>query len=260
MVVVMAATRAAFPVFMVVMMRVVMLVFVGMLMVVLMLMVVMLMLMFVVVMVFVFMCGSHDFIQHFGRQRVAVLHYGKELCAGQFVPRCCHNACVCVVLAHQRNHLFQTFLFDQLGARQQDSASVFDLVEEELAEVLGVHLGFLCIDHGDKAAQQNRLLLGYLLYGCNDIGQFAHARRLNQDTVGVIGFDDFAQCLAEVADQRAADAARIHFGNLDTSFLEETAVNADFTKFIFDEHDFLSFERIGQQALNQRRFASAQKT
>ena len=100
---------------------------------------------------------------------------------------------------------------------------------------------------------------GDALDGGDDVGQLAHARGLNQDAVGVIGLDDLTQRLAEVANQRAADAARVHLGDLHAGVLEEAAVDADFAEFVLDQDDLLALERVGQQALDEGRLARAQK-
>ena len=219
--------------------------------------------MFVFVLVCMFMlvrfgCAD-DFGQDLSRQRVAVLHDRQQLRAGELIPRGSDDACVFVVLTQQGDYLLQPVLLDKLGAREQDSARVLDLIEEELAEVLGVHLGLLCVNHRDKAVEDDRLMRGYALDRCDDVGQLADARGLDDDAVRMVGFDDLLQCLAKVADQRAADTARVHLGDLHTRILEEAAVNADLAELVFDQHDLLALERLGQQALDERGLAGAQE-
>ena len=222
------------------------------------------MVMFVVVivmMVVLMLLGCmYDLSQYLSRQRVAVLHDRQQLRTGQLIPGSRHDAGILVVLAQQGNDLLQTVFLDKLGTGEQDSTRVLDLIEEELAEVLGVHLGLLGIDNRDKAVEDDRLVLCNALHGSDDVGQLADARGLDQDARRVVGLDDFLQCLAEVTDQRAADAARVHFGDLDTGILEEAAVNADLTELVLDQHDLFTLERFGQQAADQGRLARAQET
>ena len=54
------------------------------------------------------------------------------------------------------------------------------------------------------------------------------------------GVHDLLERLGEVADQRAADAAGVHFGDLDTGVLQKAAVNGDLAELVLDEHELLS--------------------
>ena len=71
--------------------------------------------------------------------------------------------------------------------------------------------------------------------------------------------DHLAQRLAEVAHQRAADAAGVHLRHLDAGLLHEAAVNADLAEFIFNQNDLLAGKRLFKQFLDQRRLARAKK-
>ena len=71
--------------------------------------------------------------------------------------------------------------------------------------------------------------------------------------------DDLFQCLAKVAHQTAADAAGVHFRNVDAGLLHETAVNADLTKFVFDQHQLLTLVALGDHLLDQRGLTGTQE-
>lgn len=101
---------------------------------------------------------------------------------------------------------------------------------------------------------------GHALYGADDVGQLAHAGRLDDDAVGMIGLDDLFERFAEIAHKRTADAARIHLGNLDAGLLQESAVNADFAEFVLNEHNLLALKRLLQQLFDERGLACAPKT
>lgn len=68
---------------------------------------------------------------------------------------------------------------------------------------------------------------------------------------------DLFQRLAEITDQTAADAARVHFIDLHAGVLEETAVNADLAKLVLNQHDLLTLVRLLDQLLDQRRLAGS---
>ena len=76
----------------------------------------------------------------------------------------------------------------------------------------------------------------------------------------MIGVHHLPQRLAEIAHQAAANAAAVHFGNVNTRFLQKTTVNADFTKLIFNEDKLFAGISLRNQLLDERRLACTQKT
>ena len=100
----------------------------------------------------------------------------------------------------------------------------------------------------------------HALHRTNDVRQLADAGWLNDDAVRMVSLDDLLERLAEIADERTADAARIHLGNLDAGFFQKSAVNANFAKFVFNQHNFLPCKRFLQQLLDERGLARAQKS
>ena len=199
-----------------------------------------------------------DFVQHLGNQIAAALHGFEQLLAGQVLPRGGDDAGVLVQAAQHGDGLVETLLRALCGAGQQDSAGVSDLIFEELAEVLEVHLCLERVNNGDEAVQLN-VQMG-VLNRRDNVGQLADAGRLDEDAVGVVLVYNVVQRLAEVADERAADAARVHFVDNDACILEKAAVDADFTEFVLDEDDLLALERVREQTLDKRGLACAQKT
>ena len=126
-----------------------------------------------------------------------------------------------------------------VGVGQNDTARVLHLVVEEFTEVLHVHLALARIHHGGEAIQHCPFG-GGALYGADDVGEFAHARGLNEDAVGCVLGQHLRQGLAEIANQGAADAAGIHLVDLDARLGEEAAVDADLTELVLDEYQLLA--------------------
>ena len=93
----------------------------------------------------------------------------------------------------------------------------------------------------------------------NDIGELADAGRLDDDAVRVVFLRHFLQRLTEITDQRAADAAAVHFPDLNAGVLQKAAVDADLAEFILDENDLLSLQRVPEQLLDQRCLAGSEK-
>ena len=72
--------------------------------------------------------------------------------------------------------------------------------------------------------------------------------------------DDLRQRPSEIANQRTADAAGIHLGNVDARILQEAAVNADLAEFILNQNDLLALVGFPDHLLDQSGFAGAQET
>ena len=72
--------------------------------------------------------------------------------------------------------------------------------------------------------------------------------------------NDLTQRLAEIADQRAADAAGVHLVDADTRVLHEAAVDADLAEFVFDQNNLLALVGLADHFLNERGLARSKKT
>ena len=81
-----------------------------------------------------------------------------------------------------------------------------DLVVEKLTEVLHVDAAFAGVNNCDKTGH-NHLGIADSLDRTNDVGKLADTRGLNEDAVGMELLLHLRESLAEIADQRAADAA-----------------------------------------------------
>ena len=184
-----------------------------------------------------------------------------NLLTGQVIPRRGDDAGVFpAVLTNQLESLVQTLVADILGAAQHNGAGAFQLIDIELTEVLDIHAALGSVAYGGHAAHFHFAFAQNRLYSGSNVGQLADAGRLNDDAIRCVLAQDIAQCLFKVADQSAADAAGVHFVDLNAGILQETAVNADFTELVFDQNHFLTLERAFQQFANQGRLAGAQET
>ena len=242
-VMVMAAAGAVLAVLMMMVMLVIVMVMLVMMLMLLVVMVVLIMVMVMVMMLVMrLVC---DLLEHLGNQITAALHGREQLLAGQILPRSRDDACVLVQAAQHGDGLVETLLRALCGAREQDSACVRDLVLEELAEVLEVHLGLERVNDGDEAVELNVKVR--VLNRCDNVGELADAGRLDEDAVGVILVDDVVQRLAEITDERAADAACVHLVDNDACVLEEAAVDADLAELVLDQNDLFALERVREQ-------------
>ena len=183
-----------------------------------------------------------------------VLDGFSDLCAGELLPRCGDDLGVIVDLADQLDRGVELALSDVAGTGQDDSAGILDLILVELLEVLEVDLALAGVDDGYCTADLGAL---DLLDSSHYVRKLADAGGLDEDTVRRELVDDFLQRGAEVADERAADAAGVHLGDLDSGFLQEAAVDADLSEFILDEDELLSVVAIGDELLDESGFSGS---
>ena len=188
------------------------------------------------------------------------LHGRHDLLAFQLVPVGGDDGSLGVLLPDHGHGAGDLVLAGGAGAAQDDGVGMADLVVVKLAEVLHVQPDLVHIGHGHKAVQLHIPLGGDALHGLGHVAQLTHAGGLDQDAVRLVLVDDLLQSFAEVAYQAAADAAGVHLGDLDAGLLQKAAVDADLAEFILDEHQLLARVGLGDQLLDERGLAGAQKT
>ena len=201
-----------------------------------------------------------DLLHQLLRQGAAALHGGHDLVAGELLPGGGEDGRLGILVPQQAGGHIQLGLVHVLGAGEEDGGGVLHLIVEELTEILHIDLGLGGVHHGDKAVEpEGGGLLLHPLHGGDDVGQLPHAGGLDDDAVrGVVG-QHLLQSGAEVAHQRAADAAGVHLGDLHTGVLEKTAVDADLAELVFNEDDLLAVEGLVQQLLDEGGLAGSQE-
>ena len=110
----------------------------------------------------------------------------------------------------QIDRLGNLFFVGQLGVRKDDAPGVFDLIIEKFAEILHIHFALARVYHGGKAVEYGAFR-GGVLHGADNIRKFANARGLDENTVGRVLDNHFAERFAKIAHQRAANAPAVHF-------------------------------------------------
>ena len=238
--------------------------------VVMVVLVLMVMMMFMHMVVLVFMLvgvlrlvggvlGAHLLQQLVGQGHL--LHGGEDHLAVQLVPGGGEDGGVGVLLPQHGRGGLQLLLGQLLGPGEDDGPGGFDLVVVELAEVLHIDLHLGGVGHGDVAVQHHVGDLGNgVLHGHHHVAELAHAGGLNEDAVRVELLLHVLQCLAEVAHQGAADAPGGHLGDLDAGLFQKAAVNADLAEFVFDQHQLLTLEGLGEELLDEGGLAGAQES
>ena len=170
---------------------------------------------------------------------VAALHSSQELLAVKNVPRSCYNGGCWIFLAQECDCFGNLFLVCALRMRQNDTAGIFDLVIEELAKVLHIHLALFDVCDRGKAVE-NDLIRAKVLHSADNIRKLANARGLDKNAVGVILVKHLFKCFAKVTYQGAANATAVHFGYFNACVLHKTAVNTNLAKFVFNQHQLFT--------------------
>ena len=251
-VVVMAA--AAVALVLIVVMMMVMLV-----MVIMVIMVIMVVVVMVVLRLLRLVLGLHPGQQLIGQRDL--FHSGQQSLAVQLVPRGSEDGGGGILLSQQSHGGLQLLLRQLLCPGEDDGAGRLDLIVVELTEVLHIHLHLGGVGHGDEGVQLHvRLVPNGVLHRHDHVGELAYAGGLDEDAVRSELLMDLAQGLVKVAHQRAADAAGGHLADLHAGILQETAVDADLAKLVFNEHQLLTLIGLAEHLLDERGLTGAQKT
>ena len=191
-------------------------------------------------------------------QSCLTVHCTQQLLTGQLIPGSGNDGSIPVVLPQHGNSGIQLCLRNGTGTGEDDGRSGFHLIVVELTEVLHVDLDLACVYDSHGIAQGNGFR-SHLIDSADDIRQLANAGGFNDDPLRVILLDDLGQSLTEVTNQGAADTAGVHLGDVDARILQETAVDTDFTEFIFDQHQALFLVSLLNHFLDQSGFTGTQE-
>ena len=183
----------------------------------------------------------------------------QDLIAGQLVPGSCDDSGLVIMGSQQLQCSCQFFVRDILCSAEDDGAGAFDLIVIELAEILHIDLALGSIGNGNEAVELN-LVAGNSLDSVDYVGELTDARGLNNDPVGMVFFEDFVECLAEVAHEGAADTAGVHLVDLDPGLFEEAAVNADLAELIFNQHELFVVIALFDKLFDEGCFSGSEET
>ena len=193
---------------------------------------------------------------HPGQQLIGqrdLFHSGQQSLAVQLVPRGSEDGGGGILLPQQSHGGLQLFLRQLLRPGEDDGAGGLDLIVVELTEVLHIHLHLGGVGHGDEGIQLHvRLVPNGVLHRHDHVGELAHAGGLDEDAVRGELLMDLMQSLVKVAHQRAADAAGGHLADLHAGILQETAVDADLAKLVFNEYQLLTLIGLAEHLLDER--------
>ena len=163
------------------------------------------------------------------------------------------------MLPQQLHCSVQLGLGNGVGTGQNDSVGSFHLIIVELTEILHIHLHLAAVHYGHSESQLY-FRIGYLLHGSHHVTELANAGRLDYNALRIILSDNLFQSFTKVTHQAATDAAGVHFRNINTGILQETAINADLAEFIFNKHQLLAGIGFLNHLFNKGGFTCSQET
>ena len=164
-----------------------------------------------------------------------------------------------VLLPDQLQRLCKLFVGGLVGVTEQNTTGVCNLVVEELTEILHIHLALVDVHHDDRAVQRY-VFQACRKHGAGHVAQLADAGRFDQNPVGSVFRHDLTECLAEISHKRATNTAGIHFGDLNARILQESAVHANLSELVFNQHNFFTLIRLFDQTVDQRGLAGSEKS
>ena len=170
---------------------------------------------------------------------ILVLHSCENITTGKRIPGSCNDDRAFVMLTKESNALGDFLILCRLCMRKHNGRCISNLVVIELAKVLHIHLALINIGNGGKAIESSAVILGSLCR-TNNVRELAYSRGLDDDSVGIILLKHLNKRLREITNQRTADAARIHLGDLNSRIGKEAAVNTDLAKLVLNQHNLLT--------------------
>jgi hypothetical protein len=141
-----------------------------------------------------------------------------------------------IMLPDQVHTFLDPFRADFIRSAQQNRPRIFDLIDKKFTEIPNIHLCLCGIHHCHRTVHLHVQISRHIFHSPKHIRQLPHTGRLDQNPLRRISLDHFLQGRTEISHQRAADTSGIHLLDLDSRFLQESAVYADLAELIFDQH------------------------
>ena len=191
-------------------------------------------------------------------ESILLLHSCENDGTVKLVPRCSNDGGIWVVLSDKLERGMDFIFLCNIGMRKNYARCIGNLVVVELTKVLHIHLTLVDVGNGSKAVE----LCALGVRGANsldNVRKLTDTAGLYNNAVGVEFVKYLNERLGKIADQGAADTARVHLGNLNTRVLKETAVDAYLAKLILDKHELFTLVRFLDKLFYKRCFACSEE-
>ena len=159
-----------------------------------------------------------------------------------------------ILLSHESESLLKLCVGGLVGVTEEHATCIFYLITEEFTEVLHIHFALVYINDGNRAVDLGILKL-CRKHSLSNVRKLTNARGLDEDTVGRILLNDLLESLAEVSDERATDASRVHLGYLNSCIFKKSAVDADLAEFVLDKNYLFTLVCFVDKAVDERGLA-----
>ena len=117
-----------------------------------------------------------------------VFHCKKDLLAVDIRPGSCNNNSFAVMLAYKLYRILASVSFCNVGMREYNGSSIFNLITEKFSEILEVHFALACIH--DRNGCIKLCILGLdTLYGLDNVGKLTYSGGLDNNSVGSIFYE-----------------------------------------------------------------------
>ena len=201
----------------------------------------------------------HDLLHELSLQVHRLLKDLQKLFPGKQRHRRGDDGCGGVQFPDHGDGFVDDGLLRDIRSGEDDGGGKLDLVVEELAEVLHVQFALLCVDHGHCGVILHFKLGLHVRDRLHDVRELADAAGLDDNAVRFVLCQDLLQGAGKITYQRAADAAGIHFPDLDPGILQESSVDADLAEFVFDQDDLLSGNCVFKKLTDKRGLSGAKE-
>ena len=125
---------------------------------------------------------------------ILLFHSGEDSLAVKLIPRSSDYNSALVIFSDNVKRFLKLCFLRCLCMRENDAGCVLDLIAEELAKVLHIHLALICVNNCGEAVKLCLLAAnggGRL----DNVGELTYARGLDNNPIGVIFLKHLAQRL-----------------------------------------------------------------
>ena len=147
------------------------------------------------------MAAAAHFLQHIVQHGIMLLNDFKQLFSVQAVHRRGDDDGLGIFPADHVHVQLDLGGVGDIRTAEHDGPGVLDLIVEEFAEILHVHLALIGVHNGHGAVQLHLHIRGHVDNGLHHVGELAHARRLDDDAVWLVLGQNLFQGFSEIAHQ-----------------------------------------------------------
>ncbi len=181
---------------------------------------------------------------------VFLSHSLNELLSCELVPLCCYDRSCRIESLELLNDFVELILRETCCMAEDKAACICYLIVEEFAEVFLIHLALLSVNDCCETVELDIVSVD-IAHSVYNVAELADAGGLDEYAVGLVFSKHLFKRFAEVSNERAANAAGVHFCYFDAGVLEEAAVNAYLTEFVLDKHELFAFIALVYELLDK---------